>query len=232
MGFLAPMKPELRPLLRMLALERRDDTIAASDGAAVYGRDMGDRTVVATLTLIGTENARKATARLLRDHAPDHVVVVGIAGGVAPAVRLGDLVVPDVVIDASTGREFHAAPLGAARLAGRIRTSDDVNVVAAQLLADDIVACDMETAAVAAVCEEADVPWTAFRGISDLVGGPVNDDLLKLANPDGTGNLAAAARYLLPRPWKIPGLVKLARDTDAATKTAAAAAIDACGLAG
>ena len=88
----------------------------------------------------------------------------------------------------------------------------------------------METAAVAAVCEARERPWTAFRAISDLVGGPVDDAILAMANPDGSGNLAAAARYLLPRPWKIPGLVRLARDTRAATKAAAAAAIEACGL--
>ncbi len=63
--------------------------------------------------------------------------------------------------------------------------------------------------------------WSADRS---------NDALLALANPDGTGNMWAAAKYLLPRPWKIPGLVRLARDTNVATKAAATAAIQACGL--
>jgi adenosylhomocysteine nucleosidase len=221
MGFLAPMKPELRPLVQMLSLQRDGD---------VYRGTFGDTSVVAALTLIGMQAATDATERLLRDHDVDHVVVVGIAGGVPPSVSLGDVLVPEVVIDAATGTEYHAAPLGDAVVSGRIRTSDDLTVDAGELLASGIAACDMETAAVAAVCEAKGRPWTAFRAISDLVGGPVDNSVLAMANPDGTGNMWEAAKYLLPRPWKIPGLYRLARDTNVATKAAASAAIQAAAL--
>src|SRR5215469_5552873 len=95
-GFLAPMKPELKPIVEMLGL-RRDES---RSGPAVYERTFDDASVVATLTLIGTKAATEATERLLRDHDIDHVVVVGIAGGVPPSVRLGDVLVPEVVVDA------------------------------------------------------------------------------------------------------------------------------------
>jgi adenosylhomocysteine nucleosidase len=225
LGFLAPMKPELRPIVQMLSLQRD-----AGDGPPVYRGAFGSTSVVATLTLIGTKAATEATERLLRDHDIDHVVVVGIAGGVPPATKLGDVLVPEVVVDAVTGKEYRPAPLGDTVMSGRVRTADDVNVEAATLIVEGVTACDMETAAVAAVCEDQGCPWTAFRAISDLVGGPVDDALLGLANPDGTGNMWAAAKYLLPRPWKIPGLVRLARDTNVATSAAATAAIQACGL--
>jgi adenosylhomocysteine nucleosidase len=224
-GFLAPMKPELRPLVEMLSLQRDE-----ADGPPVYRRTIGDTAVVATLTLIGTKPATAATERLLRNETVDHVVVVGIAGGVPPTTKLGDVLVPEVVVHAATGNEYCASPLGDTVVSGRIRTSDDLGVGVAEMLAEGVAACDMETAAVAAVCEDKGVPWTAVRAISDLVGGPVDESLLGLANPDGTGNMRAAAKYLLPRPWKIPGLMKLARDTSAATKAAASAAIEACGL--
>ena len=225
LGFLAPMKPELRPLVQMLSLQRDP-----GDGPPMYRKTFGDTSVVATLTLIGTTAATAATERLLKDDDIDHVVVVGIAGGVPPSIKLGDVLVPEVVVHAATGKEYPATPLGDAAVKGRVRTSDDVNVEAGDLVADGIDACDMETAAVAAVCEAKGVPWTVFRAISDLVGGPVDDALLGLANPDGTGNLWAAAKYLLPRPWKIPGVVGLARGANVATKAAATAAIQACGL--
>jgi adenosylhomocysteine nucleosidase len=223
LGFLAPMKPELRPLVQMLSLQR------GSDGA--YRGTFEETSVVAMLTLIGTKAAAEATERLLGDNDIDHVVVIGIAGGVPPTVAIGDLVVPDVVLDAATGKEYRPSPLGDVVMHGRIRTSDDLTVTAAGMLAEGVTACDMETASVAAVCETHDRPWTAFRAISDLVGGPVDDAILAMANPDGSGNIGAAARYLLPRPWKIPGVIRLARDSTAATKAAATAAIHACGLA-
>jgi nucleoside phosphorylase len=219
------MKPELRPLVEMLSLHRD-----GGEGPPVYRGTFGETSVVATLTLIGTKAARAATERLLGDHEIDHVVVVGIAGGVPPSTRLGDVLVPEVVVHAETGNEYHASPLGSAVMNGRVRTSDGLKVNAAGLLDEGIVACDMETAAVAAVCEDRGMPWTAFRAISDLVGGPVDDTMLALANPDGSGNLWAAAKYLLPRPWKIPGVVGLARGANVATKAAATAAIEACDL--
>jgi adenosylhomocysteine nucleosidase len=225
LGFLGPMKPELRPLVHMLSLQRD-----GGEGLPVYRGTFGQTSVVATLTLIGTKAAAAATERLLGGHEIDHVVVVGIAGGVPPTMKVGDLVVPEVVVDAVTGNEYRASPLGNAVVSGRVRTSDDLTVNAADLLDAGVDACDMETAAVAAVCEERGTPWTAFRAISDLVGGPVDDAMLSLANPDGTGNLWAAARYLLPRPWKIPGIVGLARGANVATKVAATAAVQACGL--
>ncbi len=215
------MKPELRPLVRMLSLQRDAD---------VYRGTFGDTSVVATLTLIGMQAATDATERLLRDHDVDHVVVVGIAGGVPSTTKIGDVLVPEVVIDAATGQEYRSAPLGDAVLSGRIRTSDDLTVDPTALVVDGIAACDMETAAVAAVCEAKGRPWTAFRAISDLVGGPVDNSVLAMANPDGTGNVWEAAKYLLPRPWKIPGLYRLARDTNVATKAAASAALQAAAL--
>jgi adenosylhomocysteine nucleosidase len=225
-GFLAPMKPELRPLVQMLGLKKRD----AGEGPPSYHATFGERSVVAMLTLIGTKAATEATERLLRDHEIDHVVVVGIAGGVPPAVKRGDVLVPEVVFDATTGAEFRPAPLGDVPMGGRIRTSDDLTVTVDAMRAQAVTACDMETASVAAVCDAQGRPWTAFRAISDLVGGPVNEAVLAMANPDGTGNYGAAARYLLPRPWKLPGLIRLARDTNVATRAAAAAAIRACDL--
>lgn len=225
LGFLAPMKPELRPLVGMLSLQRD-----SGDGPPMYRGTFDETSVVATLTLIGTKPAAAATERLLSDHAIDHVVVVGIAGGVPPTTKLGDVIVPEVVVDAATGDEYRASSLGNAVVRGRVRTSDDLTVDAADLVDAGVHACDMETAAVAAVCEERGTPWTAFRAISDLVGGPVDEAMLALANPDGTGNLWAAAKYLLPRPWKIPGVIGLARGANVATKAAATAAIEACGL--
>ena len=91
------------------------------------------------------------------------------------------------------------------------------------LVADGFIAVDMETAAVAGVCERRGVPWSAVRSISDLVG-VTPGDVIGLANPDGTPNVGASIRYLLTKPWRIPQLVRLGLDAQGAANGAAAAA--------
>jgi hypothetical protein len=87
----------------------------------------------------------------------------------------------------------------------------------------------METAAIAAVCARENVPWSAFRAISDrLVDNIVKDSFTGMANSDGTPRLGAILRYLLRHPGAIRGLLRLSGDTRVAVAAAAAAAIRAC----
>jgi hypothetical protein len=91
-----------------------------------------------------------------------------------------------------------------------------------------VLAIDMETAAVAAVCERRGRPWSVFRALSDRAGDPlVGADVLALAGEDGEPDLAAVFRFLLRRPWRLPLLVRLGRDSSRATRAAAAAAVRA-----
>jgi hypothetical protein len=86
----------------------------------------------------------------------------------------------------------------------------------------------METAAIAAVCERRGCAWSVFRAISDRAGdAAVDSDVLGLAGSDGAADLAALARFLLTRPWRIPGLVRLGRGMRLAANTAASAAVRA-----
>ena len=86
----------------------------------------------------------------------------------------------------------------------------------------------MESGGVGVVCERAGVPWSVFRGISDMAAdGLVDQDMFAMTNPDGTADHDAITRYLEEHPEKIPVLTQLAHDTDIATEAAAAAAIRA-----
>ncbi len=210
------MPSEFQPLAKALSLLRTD---AGWTGAA------GSIELVAAKTGIGTRLAAQATERLLDLGAIDHVMVVGIAGGMG-ASKVGDLVFPEVVVDKASGTEFRPSPLGGEQSRGRLVTHDDFDMQPAErdaLVADGYIAVDMETAAVAAVCERRAVPWSAIRSISDLVG-VTPADVIDLANPDGTPNVGASIRYLLTKPWRIPRLVRLGLDARSAANGAAAAA--------
>ncbi len=81
-AFLAPMKSELRPLVKKLSLER----VERGDAVFHTGK-VGEVEVIAGLTGIGMKPAERAAERSSTQFPPDHLVVVGIAGGVPPTAR-------------------------------------------------------------------------------------------------------------------------------------------------
>jgi nucleoside phosphorylase len=186
--------------------------------------------VVATRTGIGRARAEAATEQLLQATDVDRVIVVGIAGGLEPVSAVGDLIVPEVVVDDATGERFRATPAGDVTPKGVLRTGDEADYGlddgdVARLREAGFTALDMETAAVARVCERNGIPWLAFRAISDMAGdeslGPV---VMTLVNPDGSPRVWAGIRFLLTHPRRIRRFVRLGRDAQAATIAAAEAA--------
>src|SRR5439155_3689701 len=77
-ALLAAMPTELRPLARMLSLRR-----TALGGRPAYTGVLGDIEVVAAVTGMGPANATETTEWLLDAVAVDHLVNVGVAGGVS-----------------------------------------------------------------------------------------------------------------------------------------------------
>ncbi len=182
-GLLAPMPSEFQPLVKALALQRT---------GAEYTGSAGVIELVAAKTGIGTRLAAEATERLLDAAAVDHVMVVGIAGGMGPS-RVGDLVFPEVVVDKASGAEYRPSPLGPVRSSGRLVTHDDFDMQPAErdaLVGDGFVAVDMETAAVAGVRERRGVRWS--RGAGDQ------------RTPSAPGPARAPGRAGEPRPGAHP----------------------------
>ncbi len=224
MALLAPMREELRPLVRALSLRRR-----RSGHDTFHAGSVGRVEIVATTTGIGTRAAARATERILDSAAPDRLVVVGIAGGIGPSVAIGDLVVPELVLDLASGTEHRPLHLGDGAPRGTLATADGLLTdrgELARLARRGVVAIDMETAAIAAVCERRRCPWSVFRAISDRADdGSIDEAVFGLAGPDGGPNLPALVRFVLTRPWRVPQLARLARGTRLAANAAASAAV-------
>ena len=210
------MPSEFGPLVKALAMQRGEVAFTGSAGAIQ---------LVAGKTGIGTRLAAEATERMLDTADVDHVMVVGIAGGMGTS-KVGDIIYPEVVVDKASGAEYRPSNLSAVEQRGRLVTHDDFDMQPAErdaLVADGYIAVDMETAAVAGVCERRGVKWSTVRSISDLVG-VTPGDVIGLANADGTPNVGASLRYLVTKPWRIPKLVRLGLDSQRAAKGAAEAA--------
>jgi adenosylhomocysteine nucleosidase len=216
------MPIELRPLRRRLRLRKT---------ALGYAGRIGDRPVIAAVTGIGTALARAATVRLLDAVDVEWVIVVGIAGGIGNQIPIATLVLPQLVVNGADGSAHRPTPLGVGSACGKLWTTDELLLDRAQhaeLRVDGVLALDMETAAVAKVCDERGIPWSVVRAISDRASdGTVDAEIFGLTHPDGTRNLPAVARYLVRHPGALPRLVRLANGANLAAERAAETAIDA-----
>jgi len=227
LAFLCPMPMELRPVVKKLNLQKT--TVGE---ATLYIGKLEGRDVCAMQTGMGTPLARAATERLLDAVPVQRVVVVGITGAVENVTPIGTLVIPEVVVNANTGVEYRHTPLGDHDAHGVMWTTDelytDLDFIAG-LRSRGVISLDMETAAIAEVCEQRSVPWSVFRVISDrATDGSVDEEVFHLSNQDGSPNGRAVARYFLTHPGRLPRMMRLARGAKLATDKAAEVAIRAC----
>jgi adenosylhomocysteine nucleosidase len=225
-GVLAPMPSELAPVRRAFGLRER---IGAGFEALHLGR-VDEVEIVATRAGMGTRSARRSAERLLDAAEVDHVVVVGIAGGIGES-RVGDVVVPEIVVDDASGRELRPSTLGDRDVSGAILTSDDFHVDpqhVARLEARGITALDMETSGVAIVCEERGVPWSVVRVISDRAEDHPDDAVIGMMNEDGSPRIGASLRFLATHPQRLPTMIRLAKGSTLAARRAAATAVEHC----
>jgi nucleoside phosphorylase len=219
---LAAMPIELRPFVRAAGLQPSgDDHVGTLAGHEIIATKMG----------VGMTGAAKATERLLRSGDVDRVIVIGICGGLDESIPIGTVLSPEILVDGATGGEYRPQPWGSIDLCGKLVTFDDIELelkMIPQLVEEGASAVDMETAAVAAVCEQHGCPYAVFRSISDYAtDGTVDAAVGAMAKPDGSSDMGAALRYVVRRPWRIPGLVRLGRGAQAAAKAASDAAITA-----
>jgi hypothetical protein len=224
---LAAMPNELAPFRRRLRLRR-----SSLDGRPVYVGTVGATEVVATTTGIGMQRATEVTEHVLRAVRVDQLVVIGIAGGLDPNLTIGQVLVPEVVVDRTTGIGYRPSPPPWLQAKGKLVTCEELLVDKGALTAlarDGATAVDMETSSIGAVCEDKGCPWTVFRAISDRVQDELVDDIIGgLAHPDGSPNFTAVARLLVRRPWEVRRLARIAHDAKKAAAAAAEGAVGVC----
>lgn len=205
------MPMELAPLRKKLGLRR-----AAFGPVEGFEGTVAGRPALAAVSGIGTARAADLVTRLLDAVSVERVVVVGIAGSTEEDAVIGSLVVPEVVVDGSSGTEYAPEPLAGAVPRGKLWTSDALisdDDAVADLRDQGVIALDMETAAVGEICERRGTPWSVFRCVSDRTADRlVNDEVLGLSRPDGTPDAGAVVAHLAKRPSSIRTLARMAGD--------------------
>ncbi len=224
---LAPMPLELDAVVKAFGLAE------AGDG---HRGKLGGAEVRAVHIGMGPSLAEQATEALFADGAPDHVMIAGIAGGLDPALEIGAVINPASVLDHRSGAGFEHRQPGSAGGRGVLITTETVildPVVLSGFRADGVIAADMETAAVAAVCARHGCPWSVYRSISDRPqDGILDESFLAMMEPDGSPDLAEAERRLREDPTLAAKMEQLGRDCALAADRAAEAAAAACALLG
>ena len=162
------------------------------------------------LTGIGHAAAARAVAGVLAGPRPSLVVMAGFGGALRDGLAVGDVVTPGEVVDEHGGRWACAGGEGRLLTASGIAaTPNEKRSLGDRFSAD---AVDMESAAVAAACAAAGVPFRAVRAVSDAVHVGLSPRL---------AGLFASGQF---SPWRVvlavvrqPSLIaefwRLARDT-------------------
>jgi nucleoside phosphorylase len=220
---LAPMRPELRAVVHAGALKPLPQGAPFSHGGTA-----GSWTVRAGLIGVGPTSARQATERMLASGSFDHVMLVGIAGGIDAALPMGALMVPSHVSLYPDGPRYRADPLASRQAAGCLLTTDGLLSAEGEwraILEAGFGAVDMEAAGVAEVCARAGVGWSVYRGISDRPEESVVDQsIFALSKANGSPDLVAVSKYVARDPRRIITLARLGRSMGYASRLAATAA--------
>jgi uridine phosphorylase len=207
-----------------------------AEGTPWTGR-VGGSEVTAIHIGMGPPLTRLATARLFDrsqpDHvAVDHVMIAGICGGLDPDLEVGTLLNPEVITDFTSGASYHHVPPGSEPTAGKLMTTEAATLDverSKRFHRDGYLGVDMESSAVAEVCEAHGCPWSVYRCIGDrYFDGLLDDRIIALSNPDGSGNMDAIRELLAAEPEIVGRLAQLGEDSTRAAALAAQAAVRGC----
>jgi adenosylhomocysteine nucleosidase len=180
----------------------------------------------------GTNNARTVSELLIRQGAT-RLISWGCAAALSDTLKPGDLVLPDLLIDAENTRidinpDWHAYAKNLLTSCLKVHTgslAESAGIVATgqakkRLYAQTgAIALDMESIAIAKVARQYQLPFLAIRAIAD----PVNMDLPKAINhslnDEGDIVLGKLLLFIALHPAELPGLIKLGLHFHAAKNT-------------
>jgi adenosylhomocysteine nucleosidase len=171
--------------------------------------------VVVTCGGIGAEPARRAAEAAIALYRPNLICSAGFAGALDPQLRVGEIVFPRRVVNASDGSSLDTG-MGKGTLisfnsvAGPEQKASLRNSFAAQ-------AVDMEAASVARAAEAHGIRFAAVKAISDASGFvlPPVDRFTSSSGQFETGRFIA---YALVRPWWWRAVARLARNSARASR--------------
>jgi adenosylhomocysteine nucleosidase len=193
-GIIVAMNKELRLLLPNIS----DVHAVTINNYEFHTGHIGRHEVIAMQCGIGKVNAALGAMTLIENFHPSMVINTGVAGGTGSAAKILDVVLadriayhdvwcgPDTIVGQAAGcPRFFVCPLGndivdtlnvkhGLIASGDIFVSRREDIERIKALYPDVMAVDMESAAIAHACHLKSVPFVCIRVISDTPGAADN----------------------------------------------------------
>jgi adenosylhomocysteine nucleosidase len=185
---------------------------------------------VAVQAGVGRARAIEGARCLIRRFSPQGLVSFGFAGGLAPEIAPGTVIIgTEVMCEDGSGKwpmasrnlveQFCAAAdaEGLPRQQGRLVTSRyivaDPTAKADLRSRSEACAVDMETVGIVEAADEAGLPWVAVRAIVDSATGTLPPACLTTLRQDGHVAIGRLLRMICRSPLVLRHIVRLAGDT-------------------
>ena len=229
-GVVTALETEAESIVQGPARER---SVAAADSCWLAEHDVG---VTLSVSGVGARRAGRAASEL-SDRGVEGLMVWGLAGGLDPARRAGDVLLPAAVVD-EQGERFETDRAWHAKLSEQL--GREMDIYDALLLSSRRVlespeakreafertgacAVDMESTAVARVAAERSLPFVVLRVVCDDAAMAIPPAALTGVDSKGSVRPLALAAALARRPGQLPELLRLRDAFQAASASLAQA---------
>lgn len=196
-------------------------------------RKLFRQNLVILQTGMGCENTDTTLRTFIREHPVSVVLGVGLAGALSSTLKIGDLVVGQEV----RGPSLIVPPVALAKSAQQMQ-ANGVRIHLGTLVTQNQMACtaegkrrlavsmglngvacvDMESWAIARVCQESGIPYVIVRCISDVLSEDLPMNFNRFRLPNGNLDDRRIVIAALVQPSRIGGLWKLARQVAFCTR--------------
>jgi adenosylhomocysteine nucleosidase len=180
----------------------------------------GHRGIDILVTGVGGKNAGRSLLAALAEQRPGLVVTSGFAGGLDPALAAGQ-----VVFACEGPARWREALLAAGARAVRFHCAERIVTTAEEkrhlCAATGADAVEMESGPISALCQTRDIPCATVRVISDTAQEDLPLDFNNLMTQNQELDRARLAATILKSPTRIPALLRLRRQTQAAAQALA-----------
>ena len=165
---------------------------------------------------IGCPAATRAAQAMIARYQPQTLISAGLAGALIPSLKVGNIIVPNVIICGADGAEYRCDLGGGILLTGAsVADAASKSKLVSRFHA---LAVAMEAAAVAEVARAAETGFRCVKSISDEAGFPM-PPLDRFIDSDGQFHTARFIGWSVLRPHLWPRLMALGRNTAKAAES-------------